>query len=185
MGAAATTRARFTLGVTGVVVLLLCMAAAPARASKSEWSLFEDHTALVQSGVQKRISTLNEIKGLGADTLRIEFKWNEIAPKPQDKTKPKFDAADPAAYAGALDAFPGFGQYDDLVRRADAMGFRIIATITGDAPRWATAGGKGGSFATANYKVKANDYAQFAEAVARRCAGSPGGSERCDVYPHQ
>ena len=28
------------------------------------WSLFEDHTALVQSGVKKRISTLNEIKGL-------------------------------------------------------------------------------------------------------------------------
>jgi Cellulase (glycosyl hydrolase family 5) len=175
MGAAATTRARFTLGVTGVVVLLLCMAAAPARASKSEWSLFEDHTALVQSGVKKRISTLNEIKGLGADTLRIEFKWNEIAPKPQDKTKPKFDAADPAAYAGALDAFPGFGQYDDLVQRATAMGFRILITITGDAPRWATAGGKGSSFATANWGVSADEYGKFAAAVAKRYSGKFGG----------
>ena len=175
MGAAATTRARFTLGVTGVVMLLLCMAAAPARASKSEWSLFEDHTALVQSGVKKRISTLNEIKGLGADTLRIEFKWNEIAPKPQDKTKPKFDAADPAAYAGALDAFPGFGQYDDLVQRATAMGFRILITITGDAPRWATAGGKGSSFATANWGVSAGEYGKFASAVAKRYSGKFGG----------
>jgi len=59
--------------------------------------------------------------------------------------------------------------------RAHAMGFRILGTITGDAPRWATAGGKGASFATANYKVNANDYAQFAEAVARRYAGNFAG----------
>jgi len=148
---------------------------APAVASKSQWSIFEDHTALVQSGVDRRVATLQRVAELGPDTLRIEFRWNEIAPSPKSKTKPAFNAADPAAYLGTLNGYPGFGQYDDLVRRADAMGFRIIATITGDAPRWATAGGKGGSFATANYKVKANDYAQFAEAVARRYAGNFAG----------
>jgi hypothetical protein len=148
---------------------------ASASASKGQWSIFEDHTALIQSGVGKRIDTLDKIQQLGPDTLRIQFHWNEIAPEPKSKTKPNFEAANPAAYQGALNGYPGFGQYDDLVVRAHAMGFRIIATITGDAPRWATAGGKGASFATANYKVKADDYAQFAEAVARRYAGNFAG----------
>ena len=156
-------------------MVLFGLLAGSAQASRAEWSIFEDHTALVQSGVKKRISTLDEIKSLGADTLRIEFKWNEIAPKPKDATKPKFDATDPAAYASGLDAFPGFGQYDDLVRRAHDLGFRILATITGDAPRWATAGGKGSSFATANYKVSAAEYAKFAAAVAKRYSGTFGG----------
>jgi hypothetical protein len=159
--------------VAALVAALL--APSPASASNGEWSIFEDHTALVQRGVQKRVETLDRIKDLGADTLRIEFRWNEIAFSPKSKTKPAFDASNPAAYQGAPNGYPGFGQYDDLVVRAHAMGFRILATITGDAPRWATAGGKGASFATANYEVNAGEYAQFAEAVARRYAGNFGG----------
>jgi hypothetical protein len=161
------------IAATGMLVGMLVGPLAPdARASTAEWSIFEDHTALVQSGVKRRNEVLQQIKGLGADTLRIEFKWNEIAPKPADKTRPKFDAADPAAYADALDAFPGFGQYDDLVRRANALGFRILITITGDAPRWATAGGKSTSFATANWDVSAGEYAKFAAAIAKRYSGA-------------
>jgi hypothetical protein len=158
-----------------LVALAAVLLPAHASASKGQWSVFEDHTALVQSGLTKRIDTLEKIKALGADTLRIEFRWNEITWDVHAKTKPKFDATDPAAYQGAPQAFPGFGQYDDLVLRARALGFRIIGTITGDAPRWATAGGKGASFRTANYKVNSAYYAEFAEAVARRYAGNFGG----------
>src|SRR5207247_1982058 len=43
---------------------------------------------------------------------------------------------------------------------------------TGDAPRWATRGSKGSSFATANYGVDAGEYAKFATAVAKRYAGN-------------
>jgi hypothetical protein len=112
---------------------------------------------------------------MGVDTLRIEVKWNEVAPEPSARSKPRFDASDPSQYQGAPDGYPGFGPYDDLVRRADAMGLRIIITITGDAPRWATAGGLGRSFSTANWKVNAGEYARFAAAVAKRYSGTfPG-----------
>jgi hypothetical protein len=151
------------------------LAPSPALASKNQWSIFEDHAKLVQSSVKTRIDTLEKIKSLGADTLRIEFRWHEIAPSPKSKKKPKFDASNPAAYQGSVNGFPGFGQYDDLVVRAHQMGFRILGTITGDAPRWATAGGRGASFATANSFVSANEYANFAEAVARRYAGNFAG----------
>ena len=49
-------------------------------------------------------------------------------------------------------AYPGFFPYDDLITRARALGMRIIVTITGDAPRWATAGGRGRNAATSNLR---------------------------------
>jgi hypothetical protein len=145
---------------------------ASAMASKGQWSVFEDHTALVKSGDEKRAKFLDEIKNeLGADTLRIEIKWNEVAPEPNAKTKPTFDASDPLAYAFGPASYPGFYPYDDLVRRATNLGFGIIVTITGDAPRWATEGGKGASFETANYRVNAGEYAKFVAAVVKRYSG--------------
>jgi hypothetical protein len=143
---------------------------AGATASKGQWSVFEDHTALVKSSQTERIRRLNEVKDLGVDTLRVEVKWNEVAPDPGSKTKPKFDASDPAAYASHPNAYPGFGGYDDLLIRARALGFRVIITITGDAPRWATQGGMG-TGSNVNYRPSANEYAQFAAAVAKRYSG--------------
>jgi hypothetical protein len=141
-----------------------------AMASKGQWSVFEDHTALVKSSVAERIRRLNEVKELGVDTLRIEVKWNEVAPGPGERTKPKFDASDPAAYASHSNAYPGFFPYDDLILRARALGFRTIVTITGDAPRWATEGGRG-TGADVNTRPSAGEYANFAAAVAKRYSG--------------
>ena len=91
-----------------------------------------------------RAHASQEIKDLGADTLRIEVNWNEVAPQPgREDQAGSFDAADPAAYPGDPNAYPGFGPYDDLVRQANALGFRILITITGDTPRWATGGRQG------------------------------------------
>jgi hypothetical protein len=139
------------------------LATAPAQASKSEWSMFEDHPTLVRSGPGIREQTLETIKALGADTLRVEVKWAEVAPSPGAKRKPKFTATDPAAY-------PGFQPYDDLVARAIAKGFRVMLTLAPDAPRWATAGGRG-----RNYKINAKEFAAFARAVGRRYSGNFGG----------
>ena len=131
--------------------------------------MFEDHTALVRTTPAKRQAVLNELRlHMGADTLRVEVKWNEVAPQPSARTKPNFDASNPAAY-------PGFFPYDDLITRAHLLGLRVIVTITGDAPRWATAGGKGRSFRTANWKVNSLEYARYATAVARRYSGSFAG----------
>jgi hypothetical protein len=135
----------------------------PARASSSEWNVFEDHPTLVRSGPIVREQSLQTITGLGADTLRIEVKWAEVAPRPGSKKKPKFAATDPGAY-------PGFQPYDDLIIRAAGRGLRVILTLAPDAPRWATAGGRG-----RNYKIRASDFAAFARAVGRRYSGTYGG----------
>jgi cellulase (glycosyl hydrolase family 5) len=151
--------------VAAWLIVLACLATAcpTAMAARGQWSLFEDHTALVRSSPVKRERTLREIQQLGADTIRIELKWNEVAPQPNSAKRPSFDATDPAAY--------GAGAYDDLVLRVNAMGMRVLLTLTGDAPRWATAGGRGRSFATANYRPSPTEYARFAAAMARRYSG--------------
>jgi hypothetical protein len=130
-----------------------------AAASRSQWSMVEDHGYLVRSGPDVRDATLNEIKALGADAIRIEVKWSEVAPDPAANSQPSFDATDPAAY-------PGFEPYDDLVRKATAKGLLILVTLAPDAPDWATAGGRGG-----NYKVDSRDFADFARAVGKRYSG--------------
>jgi hypothetical protein len=160
--------------VCGLVAAALMLALpSPVMASRTMWSMFEDHAALVRTAPERRQSTLEELRNrMGVDTLRIEVKWNEVAPRPSARTKPHFDASDPGAYEGALTAYPSFGPYDDLIRRAHALGLRIMITITGDAPRWATAGGRGRSFATANWKVDAGEYGRFAAAVAKRYSGT-------------
>ena len=133
------------------------------KAYGAAWSVFEDHNALIRDGALRRQQTLDELKTLGADTLRVEVKWNEVAPSPARGRRPGFDAADPGAY-------PGFGPYDDLFRRAARMGFRVIADLAPDAPRWATAGGRGYA-ATANLYPSAADFAKFAAAAAKRYSG--------------
>jgi hypothetical protein len=151
--------------VLGLLLVAGCwlITASPANASKTEWSMFEDHPTLIRSGPFVRQQTLDTIKGLGADTLRVEIKWAEVAPSPGAKRKPKFAATNPGAY-------PGFAPYDDVIVRALGKGFRVMLTLAPDAPRWATARGRGH-----NYRVSATEFAGFARAVGRRYSGIYGG----------
>ncbi|MGH2980301.1 MAG: hypothetical protein ACRDLQ_11810 [Solirubrobacterales bacterium] len=153
---------RAALALTAMLAVALALPGG-AAASRSQWSMVEDHGYLVRSGPDVREATLTEAQALGADALRIEIKWSEVAPDPGANSEPSFDAADPSAY-------PGFESYDDLVKRATAKGFRIMITLAPDAPDWATAGGRGG-----NYKVDSRDFADFARAVGTRYSGAYSG----------
>jgi hypothetical protein len=164
---------RLGIAVSAVWMLIAAcwsLAAPQAQASRSEWSMFEDHPTLVRSGPIVRERTLETIQALGADTIRVEVKWAEVAPRPGAKKKPRFKANDPGAY-------PGFQPYDDLVVRALGKGFRVMLTLAPDAPRWATAGGRG-----RNYKIKAKEFAAFARAVGRRYSGSYGGLPAIKIW---
>jgi hypothetical protein len=160
-------RCRYAGVATATIAAALAVGAfapASAEAGRNQWSIFEDHRAIVGATPSKRQRTLEQIRALGADTLRVEVRWREVAPAPSARLRPAFDATDPGQY-------PGFAPYDDAIARASALGMRVLVTITGDAPRWATAGGKGRSFRTANWKPSAVQYGRFAAAVARRYSG--------------
>jgi hypothetical protein len=130
----------------------------------ARWSVFEDHSALIRSDAKRRQAVLLQIRELGADTLRVLVKWNEVAPQPNSARRPSFDATDPSDY-------PGFGPYDDLVERADDQGFRLLLTLSPEAPRWASEGKRPITPETVNFRPDPSEFGNFASAVARRYSG--------------
>ena len=168
-----TTPIRAALLAITLAALCACLAGpltSRAHASKTQWSMFEEQRYLTNADPATREATLDEIHGLGADTLRILLSWNSVAPSPGSSTRPAFDANDPAAY-------PGFANYDDLVQRATAKGFRVVLTLAGPMPVWATGNRRGN-----NYKPDPNEYAQFVAATGKRYSGSFNGLPRVNNY---
>ena len=57
-----------------------------------------------------------------------------VAPKPNHKRRPNFNQANPAAYH--------WGEYDLLISRAVAMHWKVLLTVSGPVPNWATPHGE-------------------------------------------
>jgi len=53
--------------------------AAPAPANQSMLSLMQDDDLLVYRGNREKISTLNRMKGLGVDAVRVTVLWSVVA----------------------------------------------------------------------------------------------------------
>src|ERR1700742_2543993 len=119
---------------TLAVAVLLLIAAAPASASHTQGSVFEDDSALLTGDATARGQALDEIQSFGVDTIRTLVIWNRVAPDPTNATKPSgFDATNPDAYpAGAWD------RWDALVHEAQARGINVLMTVTGPIPGWAS-----------------------------------------------
>ena len=71
--------------------------------------------------------TLDTLKQIGVDRVRLFFTWSELAPDSGATTEPAgFDASNPAAYPAA-----GWTTYDTIVRDAAAKDYRWSAIILG------------------------------------------------------
>jgi hypothetical protein len=143
-------------------VVLLAALAGPAAASKTQESILQDDRLLLDSGADVRTQTLDQLKGLGVDTIRVNAIWARVAPGRDATTKPSFDATDPGAYpAGAFDAL------DAVVAGAAARGMGVLVTITGPVPAWAS---PCGDHRTCD--PNAGEFKSFATAVGRRYSGT-------------
>src|SRR4051812_6205437 len=143
-------------------LLALVLLALPqaAFASRSQESLFQDDASLLYSGDARRDSTLNELKALGVDTIRVNVVWNRYAPSPKRKTRPSFDATDPNAY-------PALAMVDGVVSGAAARGMTVLLTPTGPGPAWAS--NCSGSATTRRIcRPKPSEFGRFVKALGRR-----------------
>jgi hypothetical protein len=120
-----------------VCLSLIAMLAVPAvaNASESQFTMFEAPRELLSDDAALRSQTLDEIQGFGVHWVRIVLYWNSVAPANDSATMPSFDETDPTAY-------PGFERYDRAIGEARARGMRILLTVSGPVPRWATAGAR-------------------------------------------
>src|SRR5215212_5120690 len=135
---------------------------APAHASSTQESIFQDDATLLGDDVGKREQTLDEMQALGVDTVRALVLWNRIAPDALSSTKPSFDAGDPDAYPAG-----NWARVDALVQGAQARGMQMLLTPTGPGPGWASE--CSGDYAARRIcKPSPQEYGAFVTAIARR-----------------
>jgi hypothetical protein len=153
-----------------LLVLAALAAAAPARASINQLSMFMDDNRLLYRGAAVTDSTLDELSGLGVDAVRVSVHWRGIAPAHRAHRKPSSlrDERDPSEYAHAA-----FAALDRVLRGARARGMEVLFNVTGGAPLWAT-GRIRGRHVSLQYKPDPARFGRFVEMLGRRYDGSHG-----------
>ena len=141
-----------------LVVVMLCAVLLPASiasASSRQFTTVEAPSELLYGGSPD--AALDTIQDLGATAIRVQLNWSQVAPDPDAKRAPSFNATDPNAYpAGA------WARWDAAVDGARARGLKVYLTIAGPAPHWATAKKDGLT------KPSAEAFSKFASAAGRR-----------------
>ena len=153
--------------LAGAVLAALAVPAAPAAAADGQRSVIQDDPLLLHQGADVRNRTLDDIKALGADTIRLMVLWRSVAPRPGSKRRPRFDATDPGAYKpGAWDP------YDDVMRGAAARGLEILLTPSSPVPVWASRCRGRKKDDRRACKPDSKQFGKFVQALGRRYDGT-------------
>ena len=163
-----------------LTALLACAAVAAAflavaRASfgsSGQATIIQDDTLLLYSGPSTRQRTLEEMKALGARIVKVQVYWDQVAPGGTSKPA-GFDAANPSS------AGYNWSAYDDVDRRAAALGLRVFFALGGRAPRWATSRLTGHP---GTYRPSSSEFELFARAAGTRYSGAFGGLPRVSLW---
>ena len=138
-------------------VAALGAAAVPARA---DLEIGIEDEGLILSNPQLAPFAADAWQKLGIDLVRVHTRWWEIAPSASSRRRPSgFNASDPN------DPRYDWTALDAAVNLIGAHGMRVMLTITGPAPRWASSNPR--SRETRLYPRSA-EYAAFSRAVATR-----------------
>ena len=154
---------RFTTFKTSIALALTGLALLPAAAGASpgQYALFQDDALLVERGDAQRQATLDELRGLGVDMIKVQLNWASVAPGTRRKPS-GFDATDPSEY-------PGWGRYDAVLADAHARGLKVMFSLAPPAPGWATRGTRRDREGV--NRPSALEFGRFAEAAARHLPG--------------
>jgi hypothetical protein len=147
---------RFLLpALVAFTFLLTLLQPAPAPAAPDMEIAVQDDAVLVGRLYYNRDRALQQIREMGGNRLRINLSWTEVVGKKQSKRRyqPK-------------NLVYHWGKYDEAVNAALAHGIRVHLTITGPAPRWATANRKVGV-----YRPDSGKYGAFTRSVAQHFNG--------------
>ena len=110
---------------------------------------------------------MDVLRQLGVDVIRLYMPWNQLAPNPDSRKRPNFNAADPASYSAATWAI-----YDTIIRDATAKGIGIDLTVGAHVPLWATGANAPPGGPHLQWEPSASEYGQFMRAVGKRYSGS-------------
>jgi hypothetical protein len=164
-----------------LLALLAAMAFAPAaaRASDSQLSIMMDDDLLVYRGDQVRDATLERMKALGVDYVRVTMLWSVVADKARstkarDRRFRRLGADDPRAYPEA-----NWDRYDRLARATQTLGMGLYLDVTFPGPSWGhEKAPRSQRRLQRTWKPKPGQFEAFVKAVGRRYTGTyPDGND--------
>ena len=142
---------------------LLALLPANGWATGPETVIQDDAALLYRSGTEVRES-MDRIRELGIDRVRVTAAWGVIAPESRSREKPRFDAGDSNAYRT-----DGWTRIDRVLREARRAGLKTMVDLAFHAPRWA-AGGKRVE-KTYRHNPSLLEFRRFVKAAAHRYRG--------------
>jgi hypothetical protein len=101
-----------------------------ASAKHSQFTMFQATREVRSPDPATRAAALDEIEALGVHWLRVVLYWQDVAPAVDSRSVPAFDETDPAGYDWSI--------YDRMFADARSRGLRLLVTVSGPGPRWAT-----------------------------------------------
>lgn len=129
-------------------------------------TIVQDDAEFLHRAPGRVASTLDDLRDLGVDWIRVTAGWSVIAPSPRSAKRPIFDASDPDQYPRGA-----WRSLDRVYRLALRRGMRTAIDIAFWAPSWAVAR-PGRRPDRERDMISVEAYADFAEAVARRYTGA-------------
>jgi len=129
-------------------------------------TVVQDDAELLHRSPARIAATLDDLRDIGVDWVRVTAGWSVIAPAPLATRRPVFNATDPDAYP------PGaWAALDRVYESARRRGMRTAIDIAFWAPRWAVARPSRRADRERD-TVAVQAYAEFSKAVARRYRGA-------------
>jgi len=154
------------LAVLGATLAATLAAVPAAHASTDDESSFQDDPLLVFGSAGTVDQTLDTLRSLGVDRIRVSLFWRAVAPGGTSKTKPaNFDATDPGAYRQT-----DWYRYDRLIIAAYTRGITVNLNVTDPAPSWATGNPKRADIEP-TYNPSVSEFGAFMKAAAIRYSG--------------
>ncbi len=165
------------LAAAAALLTLLAAPAPPARANATQEAIFQDDLQLLYSDPGRREDTLDQLKSIGVDTIRVFVSWSSIAPNSDSTSRPAFNAANPAAYGPGV-----WDRYDELARSASRRGLGIIFTPTSPVPVWASQC-RGSVAARRTCSPDPAEFGRFVAALGTRYSGGYADENGSGVLP--
>jgi hypothetical protein len=150
------------------LILLPATLPATAHAAESQVSIMMDDDNLLYRGDQVRDQTLQRMRGLGVDMVRVTVLWSVVTDKASRSKLRGARATNPRNYPTL-----NWDRYDRLVRSARSLGVVVYFNPTPPGPSWAHGKAPKGlrSVVKKAWKPDAGEFAKFVEALGKRFSG--------------
>jgi hypothetical protein len=155
-------RSRAVLALLAVLALACALRVPFAHASASQFSIMQDDDMLLYRGNKTQAKTLQQMKRLGVDVVKVTVLWKNVA---QGISRHGFNGANPHDYPKE-----NWDRYDELVKTAQRLHLVVYFNVTGPGPKQFMGHTSNASIA-ATYKPNARAFYEFVKAVGTRYDG--------------